>query len=407
MKLRAPSTMTWEIPMLCVLFCFAISLFNLAGYIFAAVVVCMLVIRFTKISLGGMELLLLLFSLSYSVIYFIHNSIDINGIIWYVIGPWAAYLYGRLFIEKATIPHAFMAFIAVLAMGMFMHGLLNLIAYIRSDHVTSYAFFRRSVDFWRGTVVNVNTTGMYCTFAVGLGVGVLFSRVSKPVKALCFGIIVLSAALSVFFANRTLLMIIGGLVAWQLIRVFASADVCRKKKISMVIALVGVVLLVAIVLGFNIGGAGDWYDSLKVVKRFRDEGVSNRFIVWSYFFEDGLFLSHPFGGGQMLKAADVSYFHNMWLDVYHAAGFIPFLLLAVITFKAVVSTIRSCRIMKQNGYPTSATVYQCVMVAAALNCAIEPIIEANPYFFLTIMMFLGAGNGFCRQVTARHKGEVR
>ncbi len=393
--------------MLCVLFCFAISLFNLAGYIFAAVVICMLVIRFTKISLGGMELLLLLFSLSYSVIYFFHNSIDINGIIWYVIGPWAAYLYGRLFIEKATIPHAFMAFIVVLAMGMFMHGVLNLIAYIRSDYVTSYAYFRRSVDFWRGTVVNVNTTGMYCTFAVGLGVGVLFSRVSKLAKALCFGIIVLSAALSVFFANRTLLMIIGGLIVWQLIRVFAASDVRRKKKIGMVIGLVGVVLLVAIVLGFNIGGAGDWYDSLKVVKRFRDEGVSNRFIVWSYFFEDGIFLSHLFGGNQMLEAADVSYFHNMWLDVYHAAGIIPFLFLAVITFKAVALTIRSCRIMKQTGHPTSATVYQCVMVAAALNCAIEPIIEANPYFFLMIMMFLGAGEGFCRQVTALHKGGVR
>ncbi len=396
MKIRVLRRVSWEIPMLCVLFCFAVSLFNLAGYIFAAIVLGMLLVKFTKIRLNDMEMMLILFSLSYSIFHFFHNGMNLNDIIWYVFGPWTAYLYGRLFIQKSGFKNAFWALVVVLAAGMFLHGLLNWYAYCTSEHIAMYGFYRQSVDFWRGTLINVNTTAMYCTFAVGISIGLLFSPVKKGIKAACCAVLVISMVISVFYANRALLMIVGGMVAWQLFKLFISPTVQRKTKVYMIIGILLCVLLITIVIGFNIGGIADWLESLVVIQRFRKEGVSNRFIVWSYFFKDANFLSHLFGGNQMLENANVHYFHNTWLDVYHAVGIVPFVLFLIITANAFVMTISTCRCLKRHGQQTAALVLQCLMIVAAMNCAVEPVLEGNPYFFLMILMFLGAADGWCR-----------
>ena len=35
-------------------------------------------------------------------------------------------------------------------------------------------------------------------------------------------------------------------------------------------------------------------------------------------------------------------------------------------------------------------IFQCLMIAILLNMMVEPIIEANPYYFLIVLMYLGA-----------------
>jgi hypothetical protein len=68
-------------------------------------------------------------------------------------------------------------------------------------------------------------------------------------------------------------------MAWQLIKVFLSPSVRRKTKVYLFVGILLCILVITVVIGLNIGGVGDWFESLVVVQRFRNEGVSNRFIA--------------------------------------------------------------------------------------------------------------------------------
>jgi hypothetical protein len=159
-----------------------------------------------------------------------------------------------------------------------------------------------------------------------------------------------------------------------------------------------VLATIVIMISYNIAGFGDFFDNLKIVQRFTSEKELTRFDVWEVFFEDLRFLEYPFGGGFLIQNSDWGYLHNMWLDVYNVVGIIPFLLLLVLTFCFFFSYLRFNRLMKNTGRENERIVFQSLLIAFFLNMMIEPIIEANPYYFLIVLMFFGAMEGYTYKI---------
>lgn len=380
----------WEYVLLAALFCFAVSLFNLTGYIFSAIILVMLLFYGSKICLSVTDLWLLLFSAFYFFFYWWHFGVDVNTFILYLIGPWSAHIFGKLYIERAATPKSFILLILVLSSGMFLHGLLNILAYLRSDYAVLYHYYRQSVDFWRGELVNVKTTEMLYTFATGVGIGVLFTSCKTKYKLLSVIVLLLSVVQTVLMANRALLIIFIIVFLWRFCCWFADARVATFKKTVILLCCLLLFSALVCLIALNVAGIGDTFFNLKIVQRFTSDLELTRFDVWNIFFEDLAFLGHLFGGKALTINAEWGYLHNMWLDVYNVAGVIPCLILIVLTVRFMVSFGRFNLVMKQENRNDERIIFQSLMLAILLNMMIEPIIEANPYYFLMTLMFLGA-----------------
>lgn len=374
-----------EILFLMAMFCFSISLFNKAGYIFAFSSVIVLFLNVDKIKINVPLLLLMAFSVLYFSFYTHWNGYIFKNIICFLVGPWAAYIMGRIFVENSKNERAFVVLMITLALGMFLHGVLNWITYLRSALYSFHSYYRLSVDVWRNEEVNVNATGLMYVFATGISLGVLFSKLQKRYKIVAAAVVLASAMLSAFFANRALILSVMLILTFKiLVRAF-SKNVPNRKKIITIVVLTAAVLFSTVAFSFNLMGITDWFFSLKVVQRAGDSG---RLDVWLSLFRSGDWIKYPFG------APNPPFRHNLWLDIYSAAGVLPFVLFAILTVYFIRRFFVFRSIAIERGENDTYEIFQCLCISFFLNCAIEPIIEGNPYYFMSILMFMGAMEGY-------------
>lgn len=379
----------WERTVLFVLFLFSLSVFNLAGYLYPLAAVLVLLPELKRIRISGTAVLLFLFSALYFGFYSWHYGLSASGVVLYLFGPWAAWLLGRTYMERGG---RFLPLLVVPAVGMWLHGLLNLAAYLRSSYFAMYDHYRQSVDIWRGVLVNVNSTGMLFTFAAGLGVGVLFSGLGLRYKLGAGVILAVSAGASVFFANRALLAIL--LLVTLLCGLFGQRRTGKGKVILLLLLAAAAVVIAA---ETDLGGFGTWLNGLKLMERIRSDSGDARFLVWGEFFTRWNFAEHPWGGGAMLSGSDFSYFHNLWLDVYNKAGVLPFAALTVVTLCILRQFFCFRRVTAERGLWNERVIFTGLAAAVVLNCGVEPILESNPYYFLILLMYFGAMEGIARK----------
>ena len=124
--------------------------------------------------------------------------------------------------------------------------------------------------------------------------------------------------------------------------------------------------------------------NLGVVDRIIFEDVG-RVQSWIQYVQSDWW-RYPFGGE--LGTFSGGYVHNMWLDTMYSVGWIPFLLL-------IVFTVQSIFVIKKFYVNDKANrrVYVYLIVGMTISCMVEPIIIANPYYFLSILMMIGALQG--------------
>lgn len=383
----------WEIVMLVALFLFSISLFNLAGYIFSAMVTLLFMMEIKNMRISILEVILISFSITYFLIFTYYNAIDIETIILYLFGPWTAFIVGKTFVKKSKNQNAFIIILIVLAAGMCIHGLLNWVATLQSSYMSMYDYQRIAVDFWRKDIISVTVTGMFYTFATGISIGALISNVGKKYKVIAGITLILCISATVFFANKTLLVIIAVLLPIRIIIYLVSRDVPIKSKMIVVLSICLVLLLILIVIYFNIGGIYDQFLSLKIVDRVVSSEGDSRSEVWGTFFEDANWLKYPFGGGSIAETSSFGHLHNLWLDIYNTVGIIPFILFLIFTVCAIKRFVIFRRTMLREGMKNEYICFEYLFFAIILNCMVEPIIEANPYYFLIVLMYIGAMEG--------------
>lgn len=85
--------------------------------------------------------------------------------------------------------------------------------------------------------------------------------------------------------------------------------------------------------------------------------------------------------------------HNLWLDIYNKAGAFPFWMFVIFTVTSLACVKRAvaCLRARENAILAGAVAY--VVAGVMLICTLEPVIDANPYFFLAFLMILGGAAG--------------
>lgn len=375
------------------LFLFALDAFHLSGYFFFLLTFGYLLLESRSVSVGIRELPIALFSVSYFIAYTCHYGFEGKSLIIYLWGPLAAYLFGKYSVVRGGGAQALGRLLTMIACGFFMHGVLNLAAYLHADVSAQYADQRLSVDFWRQDVVSVISTCLLLTFALSWAISALFSARSMPQKLLCFTVLMIGAAEAAFFAHRSMILILALLLVVRFVQWVKDAAVSSAKKA----ALICVLFLVTVLLFLAV--SGDVYQirtnllSLKIVRRFLYEERTSRFRAWISFFTSGDWLLHPFGGQKMSSALGGKWMHNMWLDIYNKAGAFPFWMFVIFTVTGLGSVKRAAARLRACAHSALADAVVYMTAGAMMICMLEPVIDANPYFFLALLMILGGAAG--------------
>lgn len=113
-----------------------------------------------------------------------------------------------------------------------------------------------------------------------------------------------------------------------------------------------------------------------------DAGGRLRF--WSMAIED--LLMHPFGTPTG-RISSGTYSHNMWLDIGITAGWIPFLIILVISIK---NACYSLRLLKDKSYDYMTRLYFVAMfLCFIMGCFVEPVLDNVYRHFLVYLFFCG------------------
>lgn len=386
------------------LFLFSIGAFNLSGQLFFVLTLYFFWQKSKTIVIEKQDVVLLLFSASYFVIYTFSFGFAVKSLIIYLWGPWAAYLFGKWFVLSDNSERSFQEMTNALTFGFFLHGVLNLFAYLKSDYYAQYAYQRVSVDFWRGDMVSVISTGLMLTFAVALSTSILFSRCGFQKKLVASVILLISIFEVSFFAYRTMIFIILILIAFNLLRWFHDSSVQIGGK-ALLIGLVALFFVAIFTIVFlNAFGIRDELLSLKIVRRLLYDDKSSRFKTWVSYLFSGDWLRYPFGGQKSKFAYHGEWVHNLWLDILNKVGLIPFVIAVIFTITSIWSAHDTAVRIKNMNHNLLSNQIASLGLAALLICIPEPVIDANPYFFFAILMLLGGIRGlrcsFCKKDTS-------
>lgn len=391
------------------LFLFSIGAFNLSGQFFFVLTLYFFLRKSKTIVIEKQDIILLLFSASYFVIYTFNFGFAVKSLIIYLWGPWAAYLFGKWFVLSDNSERSFQKMTNTLTFGFFLHGVLNLFAYLKSDYYAQYAYQRVSVDFWRGDMVSVISTGLMFTFAAALSTSMLFSRCSFQKKIVASVILLMSIFEASFFAYRTMIFIILVLIAFNLLRWLHDSSVRIGGKALLIgLAALFFVAIFAIVF-LNAFGIQDELLSLKIVRRLLYDDKSSRFKTWTSYLLSGDWLRYPFGGQKSEFAYHGEWVHNLWLDILNKVGLIPFVIAVIFTITSIWSVYGTTVRIKKMNHNLLSNQIASLGLAALLICMPEPVIDANPYFFFAILMLLGGIKGLwcssCKKDTSESERE--
>lgn len=269
----------------------------------------------------------------------------------------------------------------------------HLLAYLKSDYYAQYAYQRVSVDFWRGDMVSVISTGFMFTFAVALSTSILFSHCGVRKKLIALAVLLMSTFEASFFAYRTMIFIVLILVAFNLLRWLHDSSVRISRKALLIgLAALFFVAIFAIVF-LNAFGIQDELLSLKIVRRLLYGDKSSRFKTWTSYLFSGDWLRYPFGGQKSEFAYHGEWVHNLWLDILNKVGLIPFVIAVIFTITSIRSAYGAAVRMKKANHNLLSNQIASLGLGALLICMPEPVVDANPYFFFAILMLLGGIKG--------------
>lgn len=378
---------------LCMMFLFAISIFNKGGYVLMAMIVAAGLLYFHSLRVDFTMLCLILFSLSYSIISTMYFGFEFTDFCNYLIGSWGAYLVGKCYTRRFFGGQPLFRLMLVLGLGFFAHGTLNLFMQLFVVYNPN-ATFRMTFDIWHNRYIAVTGAGMLYTLMTGIAFGILFSETKLIYKILSVGIIAVSLVYSFVLAHRTTIVMVLLIVTLYVAKRLAKGFKPTKK--NVLIILLGFFLLIFLIvcLWLDLFGLRSWLVGTSLYGRMRGARVNSlggRSLIWKSFLKQ--FWRYPTGGAQIPLYLHESYVHNMWLDVYYKCGVVPFLALTIATAAIL---LRMGRLLRSRSGQISPLTRNCLLFVTAaflLNAFVEPVLDANPYFLFGYLMIAGGTAG--------------
>ena len=318
---------------------------------------------------------LILWGVTYSIMYILRGNNFFTGSIYYLISPLVFFLLAKKMYQKVALDNKkeFIKLILfTVSLGFFFHGTLNILSSALNG--TFNVSFEYVYDIWSHKLNNRTIIGLYLSPIVFITVPMLFferKSIKIGFRIICLILLTLALLQSIYIGNRTILVIFVLLSIICLLIIIKDS----KKKFQIIGGIIFVGMMFVVAYQINLFGLKKFILSSHLIQR--NAGLeSSRWQVYreiiTNFFE---FIGGWMTGGDIVLST--GYAHNMWLDIYIFSGIVPTLFFLIYTIR-VLREMFKC-------YQKSETMKEKLMIVAfvlgiLLNWAVEPVLEANPYY---------------------------
>ena len=372
------------------IFLFALGFGNFERYIHAVVFLIYVYVVFRSggrlsIYKGSPVAPLALWGVIYFAFYALEGNDFLTGLFYYFIGPVLFWLVGRdIASEKNENTNLYL--VLAVCSGLLIHGILNISTSISGGYFLNNAEYIH--DYWSGRMASRTIVGMYMTPFVCVAIPIVFlwdKGVKTIVKVLLFAGTIVALGLSIYVGNRALLVIA---VLVLMFSVFYGMRV-SKNKLRSLLAIIFGLFLILIILSGNVINVEGFIENSFLGRRSTNLLQDGRWAVYAHVFKH--FFDFTFGwvsnnGG--IQSVGLEWAHNIWIDIYIYSGLLPavaFLIFSVKSFRNSISIVKNYKIS------TSLRMISIItLIGIFLNWAVEPVLIANPYYFVICCFVFGS-----------------
>lgn len=321
--------------------------------------------------------IIILFCLSYTVISVINQNFSSIICVCPIITYYSGLILGNLcdndekYISKCIIS---------IAMGFFLHAMLNYSINIGNTN-------RNTIDFWTRSSLSATLQGCFLTMILSMSFYNIFCVKSKAKKIFLIICTILSLSYITMIATRTTIIIF---IVVTIIEIYIYMILNKKTKNRM--KLIWMIILIIIIALFlynrynfeiktlieetNLGIRLNLNNGTQKSDEKRLESQILGFIS---------IINNPFGTKS--KIGNLTYAHNMWLDLGKDVGIIPFAFLVIYTINSFASLVY---IIKSNKISINYKILlSSIYLGVNLNFAVEPILQGMPFYFFMFVLITG------------------
>ena len=372
-----------QILILTLLLLASMNVLNLYFYFLFAAFLVSVVANFRSFIVDKLFFVLLIFSLSY-LIFYPESLSSVTLIIKRFIFP-MCYLMGLNFLnqgktdceDKDNREHILKTAFSILAIGAFIHYLLNMAVNISS-------LSRNTTDIWTGEVMLATGQACLAILAIGAFSATLFSEGlprDKIISAVgLIGVFVYNLVL----AGRTLIVLSAVILCVAFVYSVINSDL--KRKIYVIVVTLLIIFLFVIAYTQDLFGLREWVLGSNLSARFdimqvnEDSRLSNKILYLSNM------LDYPLGGGALRNYVG-EYAHELYLDVYSDAGIFGYV--SIILFVAF-SSFNALRVIKNGNVSKNFKLLLiCIFVSILIEFFLEPIIQGVPWMLCSFCFYSG------------------
>lgn len=335
-------------------------------------------------SLDKLGILLILFSLSYSVIYFFNTKDRTSLFVLYAISPITFYSLGKYFSIKYRSFKVYYFLFLFLALG---YSFIPAISIIYEIIGNGFVGERNVRLLTRHEESEATLLGAFFTMNMA-AIGTIFvqsaKKIENKIKFISLGAFIISLLCVLRVASRTQLGI-------ALISLLVTISyLMLKQSFSKNIRLLITIAIPLVVIFFSISANSPFLNILEQRNNTEEQllEVNGRAELWLASLNN--LTTKPFGW--KMHSDISSYSHNLWLDVDRIAGIIPFVFLSLYTISCIFLVIKTLKIVPYNLYFNTTILVLFIGFMAVFF--VEPIIEGAYFLFLIFCFFIGILSGY-------------
>lgn len=377
-----------------VLFLFAFGIFGLEKFL-VLILSCFLLFtiiseRKTKISIKNQGIPLFLWGLLYSVTIIFSGEDIITTCVYFMIAPVVLCGIGYYVVKVSKSETEMLQYVYIIAVGFFLHGILSILLSIKDGVFEYNAEFIE--DIWSGRLVSRTIMGMYMVPIVCISIPALFvqnGRKKGLFKVITIAIILTAVLLSIYVGNRTLLIILAISILLSIILVLNVS----RNKIKFLLITFAIIGILIIAYNFNLFEIQEYIRNSFLSSRSEDLITNSRWGVYKEIFSN--FSSYLIGNLLNTKTiAGLAWAHNIWLDILIAGGLVPALLFVWYSIRVLMDT--RFVLKDKNLLPFIRITALISTIGIFLNWAVEPVLQANPYFVSACCMIFSVVSNFSK-----------
>lgn len=375
------------------LFLFGINFLYRCNYIVFTTFLLLLLFKRFKINYGNIITLivLVLFAISW---YVFTDGHEIAGVCLPI-----CYLIGCNVNENKE--EGLKKFVLLVSVSLALYTTLFFVNNALQNGITSYDVYNQP-NIWTGKPLWATNIMLYSSLFNSCFGYIIFGEKDRKIKIFYLLIFFINAFYALMLGRRAaLLMIVLSLivvVAYKL--VFDSKDEKKKLiKLLIIICSIGIIAFITFVVlyVFNVFGFEQFIKSTDLYPRFISNpnhepipmyyikkflGDSGRSVLRKEHLKH--FWQHMWGGSE-IKEIVGNYAHDLWLDVYDAAGIISFVLIICYTLLYAFKSTKIILNKRINHFYRMLVI--CILICSLAQFSIEPIMEAcRAYVFATCLI---------------------